>query len=78
VIRWIYSPKNNEVRLCLPYYWIPKLQKNVERDAHVLKELKDLGYNVLVIWECEVNLKNEEKADLLIKKLSEFLILPNS
>ena len=34
-------------------YWIPKLQRNQERDANNLQQLKDLGYRVLVVWECE-------------------------
>lgn len=35
-------------------WWMEKFQKNVERDALVLKQLECLGWNVLVIWECEI------------------------
>ena len=35
-------------------YWAPKLARNVERDAQVMKRLKALDYAVLTIWECEV------------------------
>jgi DNA mismatch endonuclease (patch repair protein) len=35
-------------------YWIPKLQKNVERDKLNYKKLSKLGWNVIVIWECEL------------------------
>lgn len=38
-------------------YWIPKLEKNVLRDANVRVGLIDLGWDVLTIWECEI--KNE-------------------
>lgn len=34
-------------------YWLPKLQRNVERDAHVQRKLAMLGWSVLTIWECE-------------------------
>lgn len=34
-------------------YWLPKLARNVERDAGNLTKLKETGWQVLVIWECE-------------------------
>ncbi len=49
-------------------YWRPKLQRNVERDARVQAELADMGWEVLIVWECEV--KNTE---LLKERLSDFL-----
>jgi DNA mismatch endonuclease (patch repair protein) len=35
-------------------FWAPKLEKNVIRDAAVRAELSQLGWGVLVIWECEL------------------------
>lgn len=35
-------------------YWVPKLARNVERDKRVQKELRALGWRVLIIWECEL------------------------
>ncbi len=37
-----------------PEYWIPKIQKNVERDHKNTKALKASGCNVIVVWECEI------------------------
>jgi DNA mismatch endonuclease (patch repair protein) len=34
-------------------YWLPKLQRNQERDAEAAAALKRLGWDVLVLWECE-------------------------
>lgn len=34
-------------------YWRPKLQRNVQRDAEKDAELRRLGWQVLVVWECE-------------------------
>lgn len=34
-------------------YWNPKLTRNKERDAERIKQLEALGWEVLVIWECE-------------------------
>ena len=41
-------PKQNSV------FWEDKLARNVERDRQVKKELEDLGWNVVIIWECEM------------------------
>ncbi len=34
-------------------YWSEKLVRNRERDAAQQRALRDLGYEVLVVWECE-------------------------
>jgi len=34
-------------------YWLPKFKANVERDAKKEAQLCELGWRVLVIWECE-------------------------
>ena len=35
-------------------YWGPKLERNKQRDSQNLKKLRELGWDVLVIWECHV------------------------
>lgn len=37
------------------HYWLPKIKANVIRDARVVRELRSLGWRVLVVWECEVD-----------------------
>lgn len=51
-------------------YWIPKINRNVERDEENYKKLTDIGWRVLVIWECELK-KNvrEERLEQLIKAI---------
>jgi DNA mismatch endonuclease (patch repair protein) len=49
-------------------YWPSKRQGNLERDRKNIKELKNLGWKVLVIWECQT--KDAEK---LTQRLSKFL-----
>jgi DNA mismatch endonuclease (patch repair protein) len=34
-------------------YWKPKLARNVERDTKARQQLEALGWNVLLVWECE-------------------------
>ena len=49
-------------------YWFPKLARNAERDKANCKQLRALGWRVLVVWECEV-----DDAKRLSTKLREFL-----
>jgi DNA mismatch endonuclease (patch repair protein) len=36
-----------------PEYWLPKLCRNVARDARNVRRLRAAGWRVMVIWECE-------------------------
>ena len=49
-------------------FWVPKLTRNIERDKQVIRELKAIGWRVLVVWECE--LKSPEK---VLRKAEKFL-----
>ena len=40
-----------------PVFWLAKLNRNVERDRLNVQALKESGWRVLIIWECE--LENE-------------------
>jgi DNA mismatch endonuclease (patch repair protein) len=42
-----HIPKSNEE------YWLPKLQKNTERDKETTKKLEAKGWKVLRFWEHE-------------------------
>ena len=37
-----------------PDYWLPKLARNVERDAENQTRLAQLGWEALIVWECEI------------------------
>ncbi|RWG42965.1 very short patch repair endonuclease [Mesorhizobium sp.] len=51
-----------------PEYWTPKLERNVERDRLAEVELCRLGWDVLVVWECETR-----DGVLLVDKIATFL-----
>lgn len=34
-------------------YWVPKIMRNVERDAENRKLLKKSGWQVIIVWECQ-------------------------
>lgn len=35
-------------------YWLPKLARNTERDAQAKTDLRDLGWSVATVWQCEL------------------------
>lgn len=35
-------------------YWAEKIEANRRRDARKRRKLKSLGWNVVVVWECEL------------------------
>ncbi|MHA6162138.1 MULTISPECIES: very short patch repair endonuclease [unclassified Pseudomonas] len=45
--RFATTPKSRQE------YWLPKFEANVERDARKEAQLRELGWRVVVIWECE-------------------------
>ena len=51
--RFVWPSSNTE-------YWVPKIEKNVERDLRNQQILEDLGWRVLIIWECELKKKVAE------------------
>jgi DNA mismatch endonuclease (patch repair protein) len=53
-------------------FWLPKFQKNVERDRRKEKELTDLGWQVMTIWQCEL-----ENHDKLRRHLKAFMRKPS-
>ena len=50
-------------------FWKEKIGKNVERDKKNIQELKNLGWRVIVIWQCEI--KNIQLRTIRLQKLLE-------
>ena len=59
------KPKSNQE------YWIPKIERNILKDTLDFKGLEDVGWKVLVVWECEII--DPTQSDALKKKLKLFL-----
>lgn len=49
-------------------YWEPKLERNQRRDEENGRKLRQLGWKVLVVWECEGKTPGK-----LFKRLARFL-----
>lgn len=41
-------------------FWKTKINSNIVRDAKNIAELKTIGYNVIVIWQCEIKNKQSK------------------
>lgn len=35
-------------------FWMNKINGNVERDEMTIKQLREMNWNVIVVWECEL------------------------
>lgn len=61
--RFVWPASNEE-------YWKKKILRNVERDAINIKELKELGWRVLIIWECELKKAIiEDRLEVLVDEI---------
>ncbi|WP_420916828.1 very short patch repair endonuclease [Pseudomonas protegens] len=45
--RYATTPKTRQE------YWLPKFEANVQRDVRKETQLEELGWRVLIVWECE-------------------------
>lgn len=57
-----YEPKSNVA------FWTKKFAANMVRDERVLADLKNRGWDALVLWECEV-----KDPELVASRLSTYL-----
>ena len=55
--RYFVMPKSNTE------YWNKKIDNNIKRDELVYQQLSESGWNILIVWECE--LKKDRKENTL-------------
>lgn len=51
-------------------YWVPKLARNKQRDIENAEKLKQLGWNRIVIWECQTGSPAKLEERLRVAMLS--------
>lgn len=49
-------------------FWLPKLSENRQRDLRNQRRLKNIGWDFLVVWECEL-----KHTDVLARRFIDFL-----
>ena len=62
--RFVWPSSNKE-------YWIPKIQKNAERDKRNIAILQDSGWRVIVVWECMLK---QSCIDLTLLELTQEIV----
>lgn len=55
-------PSNNNT------YWVNKINRNKERDKRNYEALSEIGWQILIIWECDL-----KKIEIVREKLANFL-----
>jgi DNA mismatch endonuclease (patch repair protein) len=50
-------------------YWGPKLKKNKRRDTEIMRELFEEGWDIMVIWDCQINQRGR-----LTNRIKKFLL----
>ena len=50
-------------------FWIPKIERNIERDKEVTQKLKEDGWNVIRFWGNEIKKNAASCADIIEKTL---------
>jgi len=60
--RFFVWPKSNTE------YWQKKIRGNIERDKRTHTLLREQGWRVFIVWECELN---KERQETVLLKLTE-------
>ncbi len=66
--KYAYTPKTNTK------FWTDKIMSNKERDKINMQKLTALGWNVLIVWECEIRHKYKHDITPLIDIISAKLL----
>ena len=51
-------------------FWIPKIERNMERDVEVTQKLESEGWTVLRFWGNEIKRETEKCADIIEKAVN--------
>lgn len=62
--------KNYTVPKANTDFWVAKVARNQERDQAVWRKLEALGWNVIIVWECQLKKSNlDETIDRVVSEL---------
>ena len=54
-------------------FWLEKIGKNVERDRRDISRLQELGWRVLIVWECALRGREKLTDEALSERLEEWI-----
>ncbi len=59
------TPKSNQS------FWLEKFRRTLDRDQQNFKALNNMGWQVLIVWECEINSDTNQAALRIARHLGE-------
>lgn len=63
--KFSYTPKSRTE------FWLPKFEKNIARDRVVTRTLRNAGWKVVRVWECQLTPKGQARVVSRIRKALE-------
>jgi len=54
-------------------YWTAKITRNRANDERALEQLKELGWRVRIVWECDIRGQSAESMDILFDALADWV-----
>lgn len=52
-------------------FWENKINRNIERDKSNITKLHNMGWKVIVIWECELRKNPDIRLNMLLREIEE-------
>lgn len=54
-------------------FWAEKIGRNTKRDDNNISQLREKGWNIIIVWQCEIgSIKNREmRLERLLKEITE-------
>lgn len=50
-------------------YWKEKLERNARNDAIHIQQIEDMGWNVIILWECELKQNFNDRMNAVVAQL---------
>ena len=52
-------------------YWTQKIEANKVRDERNFSQLEAMGWNVVLVWECEIKVNSKERLKRLLEEIGD-------
>lgn len=59
-------------------FWKRKIEGNVKRDKDNVRALEDMGWHVLLVWECSIKHRKAVEVEAALSKMAESITAQNA